>query len=38
MKVFESYLKEMARQIKPLLVINGRPILIVQIENEYGGY
>jgi len=34
----ERYLSEMAKQIKPLLVTNGGPILMVQIENEYGSF
>lgn len=34
----ERYLGEMAKQIKPLLVTNGGPILMVQIENEYGSF
>ncbi|RJQ65254.1 MAG: beta-galactosidase [Stygiobacter sp.] len=38
MKAVERYLKEMAKLIKPLLVTNGGPILMVQIENEYGSF
>ncbi|MBI3123982.1 MAG: beta-galactosidase [Ignavibacteriales bacterium] len=38
MQAAERYLKEMAKLIKPLLVTNGGPILMVQIENEYGSY
>lgn len=38
MAAAERYLTEMARQIKPLLVTNGGPILMVQIENEYGSF
>lgn len=38
MKAVERYLKEMSGLIKPLLFTNGGPILMVQIENEYGSY
>lgn len=38
MVAVERYLGEMARQIKPLLVTSGGPILMVQIENEYGSF
>ena len=38
MQAVERYLKEMSKLIKPLLVSNGGPILMVQIENEYGSY
>jgi len=38
MQAVERYLKEMSKQIKPLLVTYGGPILMVQIENEYGSY
>lgn len=34
----ESYVRAMARVIKPLLVTNGGPILMLQIENEYGSF
>lgn len=34
----ERYLTEMAKQVKPLLVTNGGPVLMVQIENEYGSF
>jgi len=32
------YLTKLSALIKPLLVTNGGPILMVQIENEYGSY
>ncbi len=38
MEAVERYLKAMAVVIRPLLVTNGGPILMVQIENEYGSY
>ncbi|MDP3580626.1 MAG: beta-galactosidase, partial [Ignavibacteria bacterium] len=38
MQAVERYLKEMSKLIKPLLVTSGGPILMVQIENEYGSY
>jgi beta-galactosidase len=38
MEAVERYLKAMAAVIRPLLVTNGGPILMVQIENEYGSY
>lgn len=38
MKAVESYISAMARQVKSLQVTAGGPILMVQIENEYGSY
>jgi beta-galactosidase len=34
----ERYFHELARVVRPHLVANGGPILMVQIENEYGSY
>lgn len=34
----ESYIKKLAEQIGGLLVAKGGPILMVQLENEYGSY
>lgn len=34
----ESYIQNLAKDLKPLLVENGGPILMVQVENEYGSY
>ncbi len=34
----ENYLRELAKIIRPNMAENGGPILIVQIENEYGSY
>jgi beta-galactosidase len=33
-----KYLKEVGKQLAPLQVSNGGPILMVQVENEYGSY
>jgi len=38
MVAVERYVTEMSKLIKPLLVTNGGPILMVQIENEYGSF
>ena len=38
MKVVNDYLIQLSKIIKPLLITNGGPILMVQIENEYGSY
>jgi len=38
MAAVEEYLKRMASVIRPLLCSNGGPILMIQIENEYGSY
>jgi beta-galactosidase len=38
MERVESYLSALATVIRPLLVTHGGPILMVQIENEYGSY
>jgi len=38
MHAAERYIARLARTIRPLLVANGGPILLVQIENEYGSY
>jgi beta-galactosidase len=38
MTAVERYVIEMSAQIKPLLVTNGGPIVMVQIENEYGSF
>ncbi|MBY0491679.1 MAG: beta-galactosidase [Gemmatimonadaceae bacterium] len=34
----DRYIARLAREVRPLLVTNGGPILMVQIENEYGSY
>jgi beta-galactosidase len=38
MAAVERYLKELANVIRPLLSTRGGPILMIQIENEYGSY
>ena len=38
MQCFEQYLVKLFEQIKPLLVTNGGPIIMMQCENEYGYY
>jgi beta-galactosidase len=35
---YGRYLKEVAKQIAPLQVNHGGPVLMVQVENEYGFY
>jgi len=37
-KEYESYIKEVGKQLAPLQVNHGGNILMVQIENEYGSY
>ena len=37
-KAVENYYRELAKIVRPNLAENGGPILIVQIENEYGSY
>jgi beta-galactosidase GanA len=38
MRAVERYITKLASVVRPLLVTNGGPILMVQIENEYGSY
>jgi beta-galactosidase len=38
MAAVSQYLRQLAAVIRPLLVTRGGPILMVQIENEYGSY
>jgi beta-galactosidase len=38
MAAAERYIDRLAQVVKPLLVTRGGPILLVQIENEYGSY
>lgn len=38
MKAAENYLKALARELKPFMISNGGPILMLQLENEYGSY
>lgn len=34
----KRYVAALSKQVKPLLCTNGGPILMVQVENEYGSY
>lgn len=38
MSYVETYLTEVFNQVEPLLRGNGGPIIMVQVENEYGSY
>lgn len=38
MKAVARYIKTLSAVVKPLLVSNGGPILMLQLENEYGSY
>ncbi len=38
MKAVERYISRLADELRPHLVTNGGPILMIQIENEYGSY
>lgn len=38
MAAAERYMKHLAAIVKPLLCTSGGPILMVQVENEYGSY
>jgi len=38
MSAVERYLQHLAGIVRPLLVASGGPILMIQIENEYGSY
>ena len=38
MSAAERYMGELAKVVRPLLVTRGGPILMVQVENEYGSY
>ena len=38
MAAAERYIGELAKQVNALQCVNGGPILMVQIENEYGSY
>lgn len=37
-KYFDRYLDKMFEQVRPLLVTNGGPVIMLQCENEYGYY
>lgn len=38
MKAVQGYIEHLSKEIKPLLCTNGGPILMLQIENEYGSF
>ncbi|MFY0255000.1 beta-galactosidase family protein [Chitinophaga sp. 30R24] len=38
MQAVSSYITHLAAEVKPLLVTHGGPVLMMQIENEYGSY
>ena len=38
MSAAERYIRRLAEEIKPFMVTKGGPILMLQIENEYGSY
>ncbi len=38
MKAAERYISRLADVLRPFLVTNGGPVLMIQIENEYGSY
>ena len=38
MKAAQRYMDAMAAEVRPLLVTHGGPILMVQVENEYGSF
>lgn len=38
LNIYRNYIKELGKQLAPLLVNHGGNILMVQIENEYGSY
>ncbi len=38
MAAAERYMGKLAEVIKPFLVTKGGPIIMLQIENEYGSY
>jgi len=38
LKAYEKYIRQVGKQLAPLLVTHGGNILLVQVENEYGSY
>ena len=38
MKAVERYISRLADELRPYLITNGGPLLMIQIENEYGSY
>jgi beta-galactosidase len=38
MRAVERYISRLADELRPFLITNGGPVLMLQIENEYGSY
>ncbi len=38
MSAYKNYVMQLAKQLAPLQITNGGPILLLQIENEYGSF
>lgn len=38
LKQCETYIQQLAKQIVPLQIKNGGPVIMVQVENEFGSY
>lgn len=38
MKAAENYMVKLAAEIKPYLITNGGPVIMLQVENEYGSF
>jgi beta-galactosidase len=38
MAAAERYMKNLAAELKPYLITNGGPVLMLQVENEYGSF
>jgi len=38
MEAAERYISRLAEEVRPFLITNGGPLLMVQIENEYGSF
>ncbi len=37
-KAAASYMKEVGRRLAPLQITRGGPVIMVQVENEYGSF
>ena len=38
MAAVTKYIRRLSQELRPLLITNGGPVLMVQVENEYGSY
>jgi hypothetical protein len=38
LKAAESYLRNLSKDLSPLLISHGGPVLMIQVENEYGSF